>query len=222
MADDLCRYVLLETGQRGNPEGLVEVARISRDSAAKRSRRLPHVVDLERDEPFRAEDRDQLLAQCARITNGQEFWFGQDRSWHYVVQFSEPHHAEALKHWLWQERFMSRPFVKFGPSREEHETFAREIVAWGLRTGALRRVLSAYRRAYQEGQSLTKCHSIAQQALGPYLPPNTTYFNPARVMTCWGEVHHGDWIEGRRMPATVPATAPEWCAPDDAYPHSED
>ncbi len=195
------------------------------DTSAKKRRRLPYVVDLHRTEPFCSADWRQLNEQCRRITNGQEFWVGQvlrDGQWRYVAHMAAAHQADALKDWLWRERFSARRIPKFGPTKEEAEAFEREIIAWGIRTGALRRVVQAFRHAYREGQSLHKCRTLSQQAMRPYLPPNMEYFDGSRVMVSWAEREHYHWFNGYRPWAKEAFRPPDWYPPDDAYAHSEE
>ena len=50
------------------------------DTPAKKRWRLTHRVVIEdRDEPFRAADREELEAECRRVTNGAEFFYNMER-----------------------------------------------------------------------------------------------------------------------------------------------
>lgn len=146
------------------------------DTAARKRRRMPHVAVIDRSEPFRDADRRILEEQCFRITNGQEFHYGmsrQDDRDVYVVHFAEAHQAQALSDWLRREHFAERPAPKFGPSCEEKHAFEQAALHWGLRTGALRRVVQAYRRAMFDNASKLRCRSAAQEELRRHLPPRS-------------------------------------------------
>lgn len=194
------------------------------DTPAKKRRRLPHVADLDREETFRSEDWKQLEEQCSRITNGREFFICQRiqrDKWMFVVHFAEAHQAKALEDWARRERFSQRPAPKFGPGAEERAAFEIAALAWGLRTGALRRTVQAWRRAYREGRSLLQAHSASQQALRSYLPPDHGYHDMAQVFVSWAQREHGDWFHGHRPQADHPSRPPEWFPPADAYAHSD-
>ena len=171
------------------------------DTPARKRRRLPHVADLGRADPFRREDWRQLEEQCSRITNGQEFHIRQRvqrDQWMYVVHFSEAHQAKALADWVRRQRFSERPAPTFGPSPDERTAFEQAAVAWGVRTGAIRRAVQAWRRKAHEGGSLLQCQTAAQMALRPYLPPDHGHFDMAQVFVSWVQREHGQWFYGRR------------------------
>lgn len=191
------------------------------DTPAKKRRRLPFVADLDRAEPFRSEDWRQLREQCRRITNGQEFYICQRvqrDEWMYVVHFAEEHQAKALEEWNRRERFSQRPVPKFGPTSEERAAFEQAAVAWGIRTGALRRTVQAWRRKSREGGSLLQCHSEAQKALRPYLPPDHGHFDMAQVFVSWAQREHGEWFYGRRLSVHGAHPLVDGCSPEKAKP----
>src|SRR5262245_45437918 len=86
------------------------------DTPAKKRRRLTFRVVIEdREEPFRAADRDELEAECRRITNGAEFLYNMERNgdrYEHVVRFGAEHPAATLADWLRRERFAQRPVPK--------------------------------------------------------------------------------------------------------------
>ena len=55
---------------------------------AKKRRRLPHKIVIEREQPFRAIDEAELEAECRRLTNGAKFYHHMERFgdvyWHVV------------------------------------------------------------------------------------------------------------------------------------------
>ena len=128
------------------------------DTPAKKRRRMPHVAVIDRDDVMRTADRDELEQVCQRLTNGNEFYIGQRRQDDhdvYVVHFAEEHQAAALDRWLREARFAARP----GPSRQsvaDRAALEAAILRWGFRTGAVRRVVQAYRRE-MHGSAPMRC-----------------------------------------------------------------
>lgn len=192
------------------------------DTPAMKRRRLPHAVVVDRSTPWKAADREMIEQHCLRLTNGQEVYhttkWDRERDHDvYVFHFGEAHQAAAFKHWAWQQRIAQLPAPTFGPSSEQRQAFEDLAIRWGMRTGALRRVLQANRRAYQEGASLSLCHSAAQKALRPFLPPDTSFFDMAQVMVSWAMRKYPRWFHGERRWLLPPEDFP----PEDAYPHSD-
>jgi len=142
------------------------------NTPARKRRRLPfRMVIEEREEPFLAADRAELEAECRRITNGGEFLYSMERNgdrYEHVVRFGAEHQAAALADWLRRERFAERPVPKFGPTAVEAAAFEEAALAWGFRTGAIRRVIQAFRH---EPGSLTRQWSAAHQMLARYQMP---------------------------------------------------
>ena len=93
------------------------------DTPAKKRRRLGlRVVIEDREEPFRAADRDELEAECRRITNGPEFFYNMERNggrYEHVVRFAAEHQAAALADWLRRERIAEPPAPRYAPTAEE-------------------------------------------------------------------------------------------------------
>jgi hypothetical protein len=108
---------------------------------------------------------------------------------------------------------------RFGPTPEEAAAFEESALAWGFRTGALRRVIQAFRH---ETGSLTRQWSAAHQMVARYQMPEGRSFDVAAVFISWAQKHHWHWFHGRREPANSPFRPPDWYPPDDAYPHSEE
>jgi hypothetical protein len=112
--------------------------RKSEDTPAKKRRRLPHKVIIERRQPFRAADEAEVEAECLRITNGAEFYHHMERFgdvyWH-VVRFSSEHQAEAFRAAAQRCAFARRPAPLFGPPAEERAAFQRSCLAVGLPHG---------------------------------------------------------------------------------------
>ena len=78
------------------------MARRRTNTHAQMKRRLPFVVVIEREEPFRAADRNEIEAECRRITNGADFLLTMARFgrvyWH-TVHFAARHQADAFNTW---------------------------------------------------------------------------------------------------------------------------
>jgi hypothetical protein len=90
-------------------------------------RRLPFKAFIEREEPFRGVDQDELAAACRRITNGAEWYHGRERVGDldiHVVRFAEAHQAEALQRWIRDCRIAERLAPNLGPSTEERAALA--------------------------------------------------------------------------------------------------
>lgn len=192
------------------------------DTPAKKRRRMPHVAVIEREEPFLRSDSEALEAECQRVTNGREYFRCQRRDgdrYVHVVHFSEEHQAKALQDWINRQRFAERPVPKFGPSPEERAAFEQTALLWGLRTGAVRRTVQAWRRKSREGGSLLQCQSAAQRTLRLFMPPDDRHFDMAQVFVSWAQREHGPWFYGYRSAIEA---LPHWFAPEDAYTHSED
>jgi hypothetical protein len=70
------------------------------DTPAKKRRRLPYKVVIERTEAFCSNDEEELHAECRRITNGAEFYHAMERFddayWH-VVRFASEHQAHTKR-----------------------------------------------------------------------------------------------------------------------------
>ena len=135
------------------------------------------------------------------------------------MRFGAEHQAAALADWLRRERFAERPVPKFGPTVEEVAAFEEAALAWGFRTGAIRRVLQAFRN---ETGSLTRQWSAAHQMLARYQMPEGGGHDAARVFIVWAQKHHWHWFLGRRERADHPFRPADWFPPPDAYPHSDD
>src|SRR5262249_18771835 len=156
-------------------------------------------------------------AECRRITNGAEFFYTMERNgdrYEHVVRFAAEHQAAALHDWLRQTRFSQRPAPRFGPTPEGQAAVEQSALAWGVRSGSIRRVPQAFR---QEPGSLTRQWSAAHQALARYRMPEGR--DVAQVFISWAQKHHWHWFHRRREWADNPLRPPDWYPPADAYPH---
>jgi hypothetical protein len=124
-----------------------------------------------------------------------------------------------LRQWLQRTRFVERPAPQFGPTLEERAAFEQAALAWGFRTGAIRRVIQAFRR---EPGSLTRQWSAAHMTLAQYRMPESMGHDVAAVFVAWAQRHHGGWFYGRREEAQGPFRPADWFPPADAWPHSDE
>ena len=191
------------------------------DTPARKRRRLPFKVIIEREEPFLEADRNELEAECRRITNGAEFYhcmsrFG-DKYWH-VVHFGSEHQADAFKSAVHHCDFARRPAPEYGMPLEEKRAFTEAALLWGVRTGAIRRVLQAYRNT---PGSLMQQHWAARHMLTMYRMPDGRG-DILHVFLDWVNEHHWHWFNRQRHPGWLPFEEFHWVIPQDAYPHSEE
>jgi hypothetical protein len=184
-------------------------------------RRLPFVAVIEREEPFCKVDREEIEAECRRITNGEnykDFYHTMARidgvHWH-TVHFVAEHQADAFRTWCVRNAIARRPVPRFGPSPEEKEAFRQACLVWGFRTGAVRRIVQAYRLT--KG-SLLQQQSAAQGVAWAYRPPEGG--DVAMELVHWAMENHSHWFHRQRRPALW--EDPNEYPPQDAYPHSED
>ena len=136
----------------------------------------------------------------------------------HVVRFPAEHQAAMLADWLRRERFAERLAPRFGPTPEEAGAFEESALAWGLRTGAIRRVIQAFRH---ETGSLTRQWSAAHQMLARFRMPEGAGHDAARVFIIWAQRHHFSWFHGRRERARDTLWSDDWFPPAEAYPHSD-
>ncbi|HLG47777.1 MAG TPA: hypothetical protein VKY24_16160 [Reyranella sp.] len=188
---------------------------------AERRRRLPFVVVIDRAEPFCKVDRDEIDAECRRITNGAEFYHTMarfERGYRHVVHFGSAHQADAFDRVAKDRKFATRPVPQFGPPEHEKQAFREAALLWGFRTGAIRRVL----RAYRDGPgSLMQRDGAARDVLRAYKMPEG-HGDILHVFIEWVVEHHPHWFNHRRHPGYLPFDEFHWVIPQEAYPHSDD
>jgi len=196
------------------------MARRRTNTHAQRKRRLPFVAVIEREEPFLAADREEIEAECRRITNGEEFYHTMARFgrayWH-TVHFASQHQADAFSAWCTRTAIARRDVPRFGRSPEEKAAFREACLVWGFRTGAIRRIVQAFR--HTKGP-LMQQHSAAQNVAWSYRPPEDG--DVAMELVHWAMENHWHWFHRQRRPALIPLEDPNDYPPQDAYPHSED
>jgi hypothetical protein len=199
------------------------MARRRTNPHAERKRRLPFVTVIEREEPFLRVDSDEIEAECRRITNGGEFYLTMARAargYHHVVHFASEHQAEAFRLWCHRTEIARRPAPQFSSPPHEKAAFRQAALLWGFRTGAIRRVLRAYR---DTPGSLTLRDSAARQVLHAYRMPSNGYDDILNVFIEWVCENHWHWFNHQRHPGWLPFDDYyHWVIPQDAYPHSDD
>lgn len=199
------------------------VVRRSTNSYALLRKRLTHETVICRSEPFRRDDEAKVDAAIARITNGQEHlrtWRREERQDVMVYLFGAASQADAFRDWARREKIDRLPAARYGPTSEERTAFEDVAVRWGVRTGALRRIVQAYRRTMHGGGSMLRCHTAAQLAYQAELPPeHCERFAVGQVLVGWAMRLYPDWFHGHRRPSFE---AEADYAPQDAYPHTED
>jgi len=117
---------------------------------------MPYVAKLRREDPFRPEDAREVEAACRRVAAASEFmvlagW--REDSGYRVYHFTTWAKARAMQHWIDRSGIAHRPMPKLGLTAEEVAERKRQALAWGLRTGAARPIMDAYRRARCAGDA---------------------------------------------------------------------
>jgi hypothetical protein len=196
------------------------MARRRTNTHAQARRRLPFVAIIDREEPFCRVDSEEIEAECRRITNGAEFlktMARAGRGYQHVVHFGSQHQADAFHLWCHRNDIARRPVPRFGPSPEEKAAFRQACLLWGFRTGAVRRIVQAFRNT--QG-SLLQQQSAAQNVAHSYVPPQGG--DVAMELVHWAMENYHHWFFHQRPPARHHWEDPNEYPPQKAYPHTED
>lgn len=189
---------------------------------AEKKRRLPFTVVIDREDPFLDADRKEIEAECRRITNGaDEFYLTmerRERRYVHVAHFKSQHQADAFHTIARARDYVKRPVPQFGPPEHEKRAFRDAALLWGFRTGAIRRVLRAYR---DTPGSLMRQDAAARDVLHAYRMPEG-HGDILRVFLEWVWENHLHWFERQRHPGYLPFDHLHWVIPQDAYPHSDE
>jgi len=138
------------------------------DSIASRKRRMPYIAKIKRDDPFRPQDEREIQAMCKRIAAAGEYmtlagW--REDAGYRVFHFATWAKARAMQHWIDRSSIAHRPLPKLGETAEEKAARKQEALDWGLQTGAVHRIVQAYRQARDRGESeLTAFNAAADAA----------------------------------------------------------
>lgn len=197
------------------------MARRRANPHADRKRRLKFTVVIQREDPFCAVDRNEIEAECRRITNGAEFYLTMSQFgkyyWH-VAHFGSEHQAEEFSLLAHQREYAKRPVPQFGPPEHEKRAFRDAVLLWGFRTGAIRRVLRAYR---DSPGTLTMQEAAARDVIRAYRLPEG-YGDVLHVFKDWVIENHPYWFNKQRHPGYLPFDHLHWVIPQEAYPHSDE
>jgi hypothetical protein len=190
------------------------------DTPARKRRRLPFVVVIEREEPSLDADQREIDAACLRITNGAEYYHGMSRfdlKYLHVFHFGSRQQADTFRRIAWDGDYVRRP-VLHRPTPQEREAHRQTVMLWGFRTGAIRRVLRAWRNTRG---SLHQQNVAGQLMVASYRVPEGDR-DVLHIFLEWAGEHHWHWLHGRSHPGWLPFDELHWVIPQDAYPHSDD
>lgn len=191
------------------------------DTPAKKRRRLPFIVVIEREEPFLDVDQREIDAACLRITNGAEYYHGMSRFdqkyWH-VFHFGSQQQADAFKKISWDGNYHRRAMC-YRPTPGDREAHRQAVLLWGFRTGAIRRVLQAWRNT---SGSLHQQNTAGQLMVSSYRVPEGNQ-EALHIFLEWAGKHHWHWLHRQRKPGWMPwDDTDHWAIPQDAYSHTEE
>ncbi len=181
------------------------MVRRSTNTHAQKRKRLPHLAMIKRTEPFLRADAEELEAACVRVAGNEEFYSWNQRHEdgdRRVIGFTTPEKAAAMQAWIDESEIAKRPLPKFGRTKEELEAMRETALRWGFQTGAVRRVVQAYRRKmFEEGEG-PPAEYQASHTVAMYQPPGET-MDVGMFLVEWAKTHHRDWFYGRRRPVNV-------------------
>jgi hypothetical protein len=156
------------------------------DTPARKRRRLPYKVVIEREAPFRDVDSKEV-AECRRVTHGEECHHAMERVgrvyWH-VMRFASEQQAEAFRQVAHRAEYARRPAPQFGPSPEDRKAFSEAALLWSLRTGALRLVLKAYQASGRAPRQPLSSSNVLAKTL---LKGETTHGGQEARRDCFAE-----------------------------------
>jgi hypothetical protein len=164
------------------------------DTFAAKKRRMPFVAKIRREDPSRPEDSREIQAMCRRIAAASE-WMAlsgwREDAGFVVYHFTTWAKARAMQHWIDRSGIAHRPMPKLGLTAEEIAERRRLALAWGLKTGAVRDIVQAYRRAKHSGDSDLTAFNAAAAALGR---PGGEVQDTTRALLDWAIEHHREWF----------------------------
>lgn len=166
---------------------------------------MPHHAFVRRSFPFRRVDEEEIDAACRRIAGNTEYliWAGwkddRERDCR-VIGFETPERAKAMQEWIDENRIADRPYPKIGQSKEEFAALREASLRWGFSTGAMRRVVQAYRRKMRESGEGPQAEYQAAHTVMLYRPPGDEPMIVGMFLVAWAKENHPDWFYGRRKP----------------------
>lgn len=199
------------------------------DTIAAKRRRMLYVAKIRREDPFRREDAREVEAACRRIAAASEFmvlagW--REDSGYRVYHFTTWAKARAMQHWIDRSGIANRPMPKLGLTAEEIAEAKRQALEWGVKTGAARDVVQAYRRARYSGDAELTSFNAACAVAMSLGRPGEEVENTVRTLLEWARATYPHWFSSCEPAAKakprVPAPQPRHAQPslDDEWPAS--
>ena len=197
------------------------------DTIAAKRRRMPYVAKIRREDPFRPEDAREVESACRRIAAASEFmvlagW--REDSGYRVYHFTTWAKARAMQHWIDRSGIANRPMPKLGLTAEEIAEAKRLALEWGMRTGAVRDVVQAYRRARYSGDAELTSFNAACAVAMSLGRPGEEVENTVRTLLEWARATYPHWFSrcepAAEAKARSPAPQPRHAQPslDDEWP----
>ena len=102
-----------------------------------------------------------------------------------VYHFTTWAKARAMQHWIDRSGIANRPMPKLGLTAEEIAEAKRQALEWGLKTGAARDVVQAYRRARYSGDAELTSFNAACAVAMSLGRPGEEVENTVRTLLEW-------------------------------------
>ena len=138
-----------------------------------------------------------------------------------VYHFTTWAKARAMQHWIDRSGIANRPMPKLGLTAEEIAESRRQALEWGLKTGAVRDVVQAYRRARYSGDAELTSFNAACSVAMALGRPGEKVENTVHTLLDWARANYPDWFI-RCEPATEAKPQPLAPQPHHALPALDD
>src|SRR5262249_22171401 len=140
---------------------------------------------------------------CRRIAGNTDYATWSTRDWNKerdcrVVAFETQEKAAEMQAWIDQSGIAFRPVPKFGQTKEEPAALREASIKWGFASGAVRRVVQAYRRQMFESGEGSAVQCAASATVMRHRPPDGEPLAVAMFLVEWAKEHHHDWFYGHR------------------------
>jgi len=185
------------------------MVRRTTNSFAQKKRRLIHRAFIKRSGPFRSVDSEEVEAACRRIAGNTEYmhWLtrveAREGDWR-VIGFESAEKAAEMQAWIDTHDIANRPYPKLGPTAEEVAALREASLKWGFETGAVRRVVQAYRRKMFESGEGAPAEYQASHTVAMFRPPGHETMTVGMFLVEWAKQNHPDWFYRRRKPTSEP------------------
>ncbi|GEP60630.1 hypothetical protein [Reyranella soli] len=194
------------------------------DTIAARRRRMPYVAKMRREDPFKPEDAREVEAACRRVAAASEFmvlagW--REDSGYRIYHFTTWAKARAMQHWIDRSGIANRPMPKLGLTSEEIAEAKRRALEWGVRTGAVRDVVQAYRQARYSGDAELTSFNAACNVAAALGRSGGEVENTVRTLLDWARASYPDWFS-RCEPVAEANPRPKAGQPRHALPVLDD